>query len=213
MIGLISCCGPKLDRVSIARRLYTSPLFQKSLAYAERRCMHVYVLSALYGLVEIEQMLKPYNQRLGRKKERELWAHQTVAALRGRHRPDEELLLLAGADYADPLKAKLDRVGWTGAIHEPLAGMQVGERLAWLNAELDKMPLQLPAAGQEPVSRATALWLTPRPESKSPYACAFCGKSEKQAKRMIAGPTPRAFICDECVELCVDILDSQREVA
>lgn len=34
--------------------------------------------------------------------------------------------------------------------------------------------------------------------------CSFCGKSDREAKKLIAGPA--VFICDECVELCNDIL-------
>jgi ATP-dependent protease Clp ATPase subunit len=34
--------------------------------------------------------------------------------------------------------------------------------------------------------------------------CNFCGKSNKEAKKLIAGPN--VYICDECVELCVDII-------
>src|SRR5712691_8144644 len=34
--------------------------------------------------------------------------------------------------------------------------------------------------------------------------CSFCGKSPEEVKRLIAGPT--AYICDECIDLCNDIL-------
>ena len=36
--------------------------------------------------------------------------------------------------------------------------------------------------------------------------CSFCGKSEHDVKKLIAGPT--VFICDECVSVCNDILSS-----
>ena len=42
-------------------------------------------------------------------------------------------------------------------------------------------------------------------ESKKAIRCSFCGKSEKEANRMIQGPGVR--ICDECVRLCMDILE------
>jgi ATP-dependent Clp protease ATP-binding subunit ClpX len=35
-------------------------------------------------------------------------------------------------------------------------------------------------------------------------ACSFCGKSQHDVAKLIAGP--RVFICDECVNICVDIL-------
>jgi ATP-dependent Clp protease ATP-binding subunit ClpX len=41
-------------------------------------------------------------------------------------------------------------------------------------------------------------------DSKSTLYCSFCGKSQHEVKKLIAGPT--VFICDECVELCMDII-------
>ena len=37
------------------------------------------------------------------------------------------------------------------------------------------------------------------------FYCSFCGKSQHEVKKLIAGPT--VFICVECVELCADITD------
>jgi ATP-dependent Clp protease ATP-binding subunit ClpX len=41
-------------------------------------------------------------------------------------------------------------------------------------------------------------------DNKNTRYCSFCGKSEHEVRKLIAGPT--VFICDECVELCVDII-------
>ena len=41
-------------------------------------------------------------------------------------------------------------------------------------------------------------------DSKNTLFCSFCGKSQHEVKKLIAGPT--VFICDECVELCMDII-------
>ncbi len=41
-------------------------------------------------------------------------------------------------------------------------------------------------------------------EEGSNLACSFCGKSQKEVKKLIAGPT--VYICDECIELCNDII-------
>ena len=38
-------------------------------------------------------------------------------------------------------------------------------------------------------------------------SCSFCGKSQHELQKLIAGPA--VFICDECVKLCSDILDSK----
>ena len=37
--------------------------------------------------------------------------------------------------------------------------------------------------------------------------CSFCGKTQDQVKKLIAGP--EVYICDECVELCNEILDEE----
>jgi ATP-dependent Clp protease ATP-binding subunit ClpX len=41
-------------------------------------------------------------------------------------------------------------------------------------------------------------------EDNSNLACSFCGKNQKEVKKLIAGPT--VYICDECIELCNDII-------
>lgn len=38
------------------------------------------------------------------------------------------------------------------------------------------------------------------------YKCSFCGKGQKEAKKLIASPNGEAYICDECVEICKDIM-------
>ncbi len=146
MIGLISCSSQKLYRPAPARELYCSPLFRLSLVYAERICSAVYVLSALHGLVELDTVLARYNRRLGGKAEREAWSRRIASSLIAKHGRNVAYLVIAGADYADPLATALrthdgHRDGaWGGVsqsmIHTPLAGMQMGARLRWLNAQL-----------------------------------------------------------------------------
>jgi len=41
-------------------------------------------------------------------------------------------------------------------------------------------------------------------EDNANLSCSFCGKSQKEVKKLIAGPT--VYICDECIELCNDII-------
>ena len=47
--------------------------------------------------------------------------------------------------------------------------------------------------------------------TKSTLFCSFCGKSQHEVKKLIAGPT--VFICDECVELCMDIIKEDHKTA
>ena len=44
-------------------------------------------------------------------------------------------------------------------------------------------------------------------EENSQLTCSFCGKSQDEVKKLIAGPT--VYICDECIELCNDIIDEE----
>jgi ATP-dependent Clp protease ATP-binding subunit ClpX len=44
-------------------------------------------------------------------------------------------------------------------------------------------------------------------ETKNTLYCSFCGKSQHEVRKLIAGPT--VFICDECVELCMDIIGEE----
>eukprot|EP00521_Asterionellopsis_glacialis_P021090 CAMPEP_0195338284 /NCGR_PEP_ID=MMETSP0708-20121125/17459_1 /TAXON_ID=33640 /ORGANISM="Asterionellopsis glacialis, Strain CCMP134" /LENGTH=99 /DNA_ID=CAMNT_0040409559 /DNA_START=74 /DNA_END=369 /DNA_ORIENTATION=- len=48
-------------------------------------------------------------------------------------------------------------------------------------------------------------------DSKNTLYCSFCGKSQHEVKKLIAGPT--VFICDECVELCMDIIREENKAS
>ena len=48
-------------------------------------------------------------------------------------------------------------------------------------------------------------------DSKATLYCSFCGKSQHEVRKLIAGPT--VFICDECVELCNDIIKEENKSA
>ena len=48
-------------------------------------------------------------------------------------------------------------------------------------------------------------------DTKNTLYCSFCGKSQHEVRKLIAGPT--VFICDECVELCMDIIREENKVS
>jgi ATP-dependent Clp protease ATP-binding subunit ClpX len=48
-------------------------------------------------------------------------------------------------------------------------------------------------------------------DAKNTLYCSFCGKSQHEVRKLIAGPT--VFICDECVELCMDIIREENKTA
>jgi ClpX C4-type zinc finger/Glyoxalase superfamily protein len=55
-------------------------------------------------------------------------------------------------------------------------------------------------------SNAAACPQNQTPQEKLLY-CSFCGKSQHDVQKLVAGPA--VFICDECIDLCVDIVDEQ----
>ena len=149
---LIPCVGPKLPYRARACELYQGPLFAACLAYAER--LHpskTYILSALHGLVDLEQELDPYdvtlrplpepyrsqhpNVRVLTDTELDQWAIAVISALQSHH--DLELTrftVLADTNYIEPLRHALRH------ISEPLAGVSLEDRSAALNKLVEIMP-------------------------------------------------------------------------
>ena len=46
-------------------------------------------------------------------------------------------------------------------------------------------------------------------KSEEQYRCSFCGKNSTQVRKLIAGRTRNTFICDECVDLCTEIISEE----
>jgi hypothetical protein len=134
-IVLISCVSKKLPHRAKAKDLYISDLFVKSLAYAHT--LHpdrVFVLSAKYGLVNIEEELDPYEQTLNSMPTAEIrqWA-ETVAEqmrLNGIDFDNDEAVFLAGEKYRRYLLPYFRKAS------VPMEGLRIGEQLRWLNEKL-----------------------------------------------------------------------------
>lgn len=136
-IALVACSAQKASKPTAARDLYTSPLFRAARAYAEATCARWYILSAKYGLLEPLTLVDPYDQMLTAARASS-WGLKVGAAL-DRAVPyateaDAELVVLAGALYADSIHTPLNARGGAREFYwsEPLRGLGVGERLHWL---------------------------------------------------------------------------------
>lgn len=162
----------------------------------------------VHPLVPLDEMIAPYNAKLKTTAKTWgasiAWGMRVVASLHARHPTHEvdDLLLLAGEDYARPLRSALTEHG-RPRPHEPLVGKQIGERLAWLKAELAAMPKQLPAPGPESIARAR--WFV---GGERADGCSFCGA---RGGRLCSGPG--AAICADCVQLCANIFSVDKEAA
>lgn len=139
----MSCGKAKLDRPAPACELYTGNLFQGTRRHVEAAGYdRWFILSALHGLVEPDTVLEPYDVRLPKRTEdRQRWARQVEYRLRITHElhayPGEvDIDLFAGADYTEPLRWVYEQRPHFPRrniqLHEPLRGLEVGERLHWL---------------------------------------------------------------------------------
>lgn len=136
LIALVGCVKQKKDRQCAAKDLYTSDLFRKSRAYAEKNADRWFILSAKYGLVLPEELIGPYEQTLkgARAHERREWAARVHNQMdqQGLLRAGVSFLWLAGQDYQKELRKLLAAF----PQNDPLAGKGIGRRLGWLKANI-----------------------------------------------------------------------------
>lgn len=136
-VGLVSCAKTKRDHAAKCRELYKSPLFVASLEHAERVSDETFVISAAHGLLSLDEIVAPYDRTLRElsKKERLAWGSRVVGSIEARFaRLPLELLVLAGLEYAAPIRAAALSRAWT--FEAPLARKSIGQRLAWLKAHV-----------------------------------------------------------------------------
>ena len=133
-IVLVSCVKTKRNHPCKAGEMYTSALFQKMMAYAQRlNAKSIFILSAKYGLLSTETIIDPYEQTLKNMKsaERHQWARGVVSELRRHCDLDaDNFVFLAGMPYRENLVSHLKH-------HEvPMEGLPFGKQLQWLERQL-----------------------------------------------------------------------------
>ena len=159
---LVACVKEKLTVPAAARDLYVSPLFKKEREYAERAGLPWFILSAEHGLVVPDEWLSPYERYLpdtppSFRRAWGTWVIERLELLTG-SLDGRTIEVHAGATYVDALRGALASKG--ASVFEPLAGLGMGQRLAWYGArpcrtdERD-MPMDLHAAADEFCERLT----------------------------------------------------------
>ncbi len=130
-IVLISCAAKKRKGRAKAEYLYISPLFTSSLKYAKSlRPDKIYILSAKYGLVELDREIGPYNVTLNEMEAREVrnWAEKVIEQLKRKvDLQKDHFILLAGETYRKYLIAHMK------SYEVPMKGMRIGEQLRFLS--------------------------------------------------------------------------------
>jgi hypothetical protein len=133
-VVLISCVSKKLPHAAPAKDLYVSSLFRFCLRYAKTlKPDAIFILSAKYGLVALDQPLEPYNDTLNTKRDTEIrqWAQGVLQQLRSKIDPEQDtVIFLAGEKYRRHL------IGQIRHTEIPLVGLSIGRQLQFLKRAL-----------------------------------------------------------------------------
>jgi hypothetical protein len=135
-VGLVGCASQKLRRAAPARELYVSQLFKKASAYAELTCDRWYVLSAKHGLVHPDEVIEPYDMRLGTSHRTTPPIHQWAARVKKQLAAEfaglknVRLIVLAGEQY----RYAVHNAPWPSEV--PMKGLGIGQQLGWLTVQL-----------------------------------------------------------------------------
>ena len=138
-IVLLSCTKSKLDHKAPAQELYSaSPMFKKTLEYGKSlNPDKMFILSAKHNLVPLNKELAPYDKTLKemKKDEKEKWAEETIKQMKsaGLSLDKDHFVFLTGSEYMKPLKPYIKN------IETPMEGKRLGERLGWLNSQINKL--------------------------------------------------------------------------
>jgi hypothetical protein len=129
---LLGCVATKRTSSAPAKEIYCSPLWVGRRRYAEATGRPWFILSALYGLVEPDRRIDPYDLALTSLSaaDRRQWGEVVVAELAARVSLSEGCLEVhAGSAYRAAIERPLHYRG--ARMRVPLAGLGLGQQLAW----------------------------------------------------------------------------------
>ena len=133
-IVLISCVKSKRKYPAKAKGLYTSTLFQSNLQYAYQiKPDAIYILSAKYGLLDLDQIIAPYEMTLNTMTEAEKkgWSRRVLDVLQKKADLKSDLfVILAGMNYRKYLLPELTH------YEIPLEGLSFGRQLQELKRRI-----------------------------------------------------------------------------
>ena len=144
MIAFISCVKSKKDTKDKAKYLYISDFFKKSLAYAELYYDEVYILSAKYGLVNLNDVIEPYEKTLKNMSynERLVWAMRVARGIMNRivNRTDNKevrFVFVCGQVYQKELVPILKTKGFK--CYTPLKNVGgIGKQLSFFKRKVEE---------------------------------------------------------------------------
>jgi len=133
-IALISCVSKKLDHKAKARELYISPLFRYNLKYAlSLNPDKIFILSAKYGLLDLNKEIEPYNRTLNKMSSKEIkeWTNFVLNKLRKlTDLNKDEFIFLAGNNYRKYLLPHIAN------YKIPMKGLSIGKQVGYLKKKV-----------------------------------------------------------------------------
>lgn len=138
-IVLLSCTKSKLDKPSQAQDLYSvSPMFRKTLEYGKSlQPDKMFILSAKHHLVPLTKVLEPYDKTLKEmsSEEKKMWADEVIKQIKNQdlNLEKDQFIFLTGSEYMKPL------ISYITNTESPMDGKRMGERLQWLNSQINKL--------------------------------------------------------------------------
>lgn len=133
MIAFISCVKTKRNYPCKAQDMYISDLFKKSLAYAKKHADKIFILSAKYGLLTLDEIIYPYEKTLNKMSEYEKkrWAYKVFRQfIDGGGNNNEPCMFICGTNYRKYLIQKFPNA------EVPLKNLSFGNQLKWLKNHL-----------------------------------------------------------------------------
>ena len=136
-IALLSCTKAKKDYPCLAREMYSaSNTFRLALEYAEKTCDKIFILSAKHGLLDLQELIEPYDEALDGKSvaERRKWAEGVILKLKEEtDLENDQFIILAGQKYNEFLLGHLKK------FQLPLKGVTIFKRVPKLKEMLNNL--------------------------------------------------------------------------
>lgn len=137
-VGLIGCTSKKKNYFCKSEEMYSpSKYFQLRLEYCKKMNFdYIYILSAKYGLLKLDEYIYPYNLNLKNTslKYRKNWEIKVYKSLLQLHDPNNTIFyLLAGEEYTRFLNKKLKYT------KNPVKGLGIGKQLKYYKEKITKL--------------------------------------------------------------------------
>lgn len=136
MIVFLSCSKTKSSCTCKATEMYQGDLFKKSLEYAKKlKPRKIYILSAKYKVLELEDIISPYNLTLNTmsKHQQKKWAYDCFLQLKAKGQDfNEEAIFLCGENYRKYLLQLFKN------SKAPLQGVSFGNQLKFYKKSITK---------------------------------------------------------------------------